>query len=60
MMENVRAGLAAHHGFAGGRAASAVLGNLIELRWLRHTMKTTGPAFALTDAGNAALDGAAR
>jgi hypothetical protein len=55
MLENVKAGRSAHHGFMGGKSASVVLGNVIERGWLAHTMKTTGPAFFLTAAGAEAL-----
>ena len=56
MLENVRDGRAAHHGFLGTRSASAVLGTVLERGWLRHTLETTGPAFFLTDAGSRALE----
>ena len=57
MLENVREGRPAHHGFPPGKSASYVLAAVLEASWLIHSMKPTGPAFVLTDEGLKAVVG---
>lgn len=54
MLENVKAGRYAHHGFS-NRSAGSVVTTLLELGWLRHTMSAIGPAFYVTEEGENAL-----